>query len=200
MEQKSIYQALIDILKEVQCIEKKEKNEQQKFMFRGIDTIMNDLHDLFAKHGVFPMPVGVEKTQTTRPSKMGGTLICTDLIVRYRFYATDGSYVDAEVPGEAMDSGDKSTAKALSIAFKYLLLQTFVIPTAEKKDPDADTHEVAAAKQAPKPAAKPELLPGTKNWMNAVAHLRKPGSTINDILNVYTVTNVNVEKLEEEAL
>ena len=42
-----------------------------------------------------------------------------------------------------MDSGDKATNKAMSIAFKYACFQVFCIPTEEMIDPDAECHEVA---------------------------------------------------------
>ena len=48
-----------------------------------------------------------------------------------------------------MDSGDKATNKAMSIAFKYACFQTFCIPTEEMVDPDAECHEVK-----PKPQSK----------------------------------------------
>jgi hypothetical protein len=46
-----------------------------------------------------------------------------------------------------MDSGDKSSNKAMSVAHKYALLQAFCIPTKDIDDPDAETHEVAPKKQ-----------------------------------------------------
>ena len=39
-----------------------------------------------------------------------------------------------------MDSGDKATNKAMSIAFKYACFQVFCIPTEEMVDPDAEGH------------------------------------------------------------
>lgn len=63
--------------------------------------------------------------------------------MKYRFFAVDGSYVDAVVVGEGMDSGDKATNKAMSVAFKYACFQTFCIPTENLiDDPDADTPEL----------------------------------------------------------
>ena len=38
-----------------------------------------------------------------------------------------------------MDSGDKATNKAMSVAFKYACFQVFCIPTEEMRDPDAET-------------------------------------------------------------
>ena len=46
-----------------------------------------------------------------------------------------------------MDSGDKSTNKAMAVAHKYALLQTFCIPTEEIKDPDHEAHELAVKKK-----------------------------------------------------
>ena len=70
----------------------------------------------------------------------------------YTFYAPDGSNVRAVVVGEAMDSGDKSSNKAMSAALKYALLQIFRVPT-ESDDADATSHEVAR-KVSPQEARK----------------------------------------------
>ena len=72
--------------------------------------------------------------------------------MRYTFYAKDGSSVQCVVVGEGMDSGDKATNKAMSIAFKYACFQVFCIPTEEMKDPDAEVHTVAP-REEPKIAA-----------------------------------------------
>lgn len=44
----AIYGALAAIMQETKAISKTEKNNNQNFMFRGIDNVMNGLHDLFA--------------------------------------------------------------------------------------------------------------------------------------------------------
>ena len=45
-----------------------------------------------------------------------------------------------------MDSGDKATNKAMSIAYKYAAFQAFCIPTEETAiDADAETHQVQPA-------------------------------------------------------
>ena len=43
--------------------------------------------------------------------------------------------------GEAMDSGDKATNKALSAAYKYAALQVFCVPV-DADDADHSSHEV----------------------------------------------------------
>lgn len=141
MENAKIYQALCAINKEVEAIKKDQKNEQQGFKFRGIDGVMNELHNLFAKHEVIIIPI-VEKSDVSERTNKNGTLIFhTRLNVSYDFCASDGTKITATAIGEAMDSGDKGINKAMSIALKYVLLQMFLIPTQEDKDPDSKSHE-----------------------------------------------------------
>ena len=66
-----------------------------------------------------------------RGKTMLGLCICNNLIknnievkyMAYRFYADDESFVEASVIGEAMDTGDKATNKAMSVAYKYSMYQ-----------------------------------------------------------------------------
>jgi len=139
-----IFTAMAEIMKETAAIGKDQKNPQQGFKYRGIDDVYNAMHGVLAKHGVFMTPECLEKTREERVNKNGTVLAFTSLRMKYTFYADDGSSVSCVVEGEGMDSGDKSTNKAMAIAHKYALLQTFCIPTAETKDPDADSHEVSA--------------------------------------------------------
>lgn len=141
MEEKLIFQKMTSILKETKAITKSEKNQQQGFKFRGIDNVMNDLHELFAKNDVFILQEVQDFTVDARPTAKGGTLFYTRATIKFRYMTTDGSCVETVNVGEAMDSGDKGMNKAMSIALKYSLLQMFLIPTEEPKDPDRDTPE-----------------------------------------------------------
>lgn len=141
MEEKLIYQKIANILKETKAITKSEKNQQQGFKFRGIDNVMNELHELFAKNDVFILQEVQGFTTENRPTKSGGTNTFTRATIKFCYMTTDGSHVDTVNVGEAMDSGDKGMNKAMSIALKYSLLQMFLIPTEEPKDPDETTPE-----------------------------------------------------------
>lgn len=131
-------------MREASHIGKDQKNSAQGFKYRGIDDVYNGLHSIFAKHGVYMTPEVLDRRREERTNKSGTVLAFTILRMRYTFYAEDGSSVSCVVDGEGMDSGDKSSNKAMAVAHKYALLQTFLIPTAETKDPDAETHEVQA--------------------------------------------------------
>ena len=141
MDNPSIYTKMANILKETKAITKSERNQQQGFKFRGIDNVMNELHELFAKNDVFILQEVQDFAVEARPTAKGGTLFYTRAKIKFRYMTTDGSYVETVNVGEAMDSGDKGMNKAMSIALKYSLLQMFLIPTEEQKDPDATTPE-----------------------------------------------------------
>lgn len=137
-----IYSAICGIMEDIGVVGKNDTNKQQGFKYRGIDSVMNALNPAMIKHKIFCVPEVLEQTREERTTTKGATLIYSVCKMRYRFYATDGSSVDAVVVGEGMDSGDKATNKAMSVAFKYACFQTFCIPTEDlMDDPDADSHE-----------------------------------------------------------
>ena len=159
-----IYKTIIEVRADINAIGKDRRNQQQGFQFRGIDDVMNELHSSLAKCGVFVLPKVLEETRTTGKTSRGGDMFYTRLKINFGFYAEDGSHVDAVVIGEAMDTGDKASNKALSIGLKYAMLQVFCIPTEDEKDPDAVSPQPAAGTmqqqpQQKKPAAKFDFEP-----------------------------------------
>lgn len=154
----AIYKAIIGVMAEINAIGKDRKNQQQGFAYRGIDDVMNELHAALTKNKVFVVPEVLNEERSTGKTRSGGDLFYTRLKIRFTFYTDDGSSVSAVVIGEAMDSGDKASNKALSIGLKYAMLQVFCIPTEDEKDPDAQSPQPQAgsmkpAKPAPKKAA-----------------------------------------------
>lgn len=141
MGEQLIHSKIVSILKETKAITKSENNQQQGFKFRGIDNVMNELHELFSKNEVFILQEVQNFTTENRITKSGGTNTFTRATIKFRYMTTDGSFVETVNVGEAQDSGDKGMNKAMSIALKYSLLQMFLIPTEESKDPDMNTPE-----------------------------------------------------------
>ena len=156
-----IYGLMGQAMREIGAIGKDSKNQQQGFMYRGIDAVYNALNPVMAKYGLFICPEVLEQTREERQGRNGGTLLYSILKIKYTMYAPDGSNVSCVVVGEGMDSGDKASNKAMSAAMKYAAFQLFMIPTEEMVDPDAEVHEVAP-KRAAKPAAKPEAKPANQ--------------------------------------
>ena len=143
----NIYESITKIMEEVPSIGKNKKNSTQGFMYRGIDDVMNALQPLLAKNKVFIVPEILEQTREERQTQKGGNLIYSICRIKYKFYAEDGSSIEAITIGEGMDSGDKATNKAMAIAMKYALFQVFCIPTEEMKDPDGETPPESTKKE-----------------------------------------------------
>lgn len=116
-----IYQAIIGVMSDIGVIGKEKRNTQQGFKYRGVDDVMNALQPVMVQHGLFVVPEIIDQKREERQTKNKGNLIYSVCTVRYTFYAKDGSSVQCVVVGEGMDSGDKATNKAMSIAFKYAL-------------------------------------------------------------------------------
>jgi hypothetical protein len=144
-------------------------NNGGNFKYRGIDDLYNAVHPILSRHGVFMTAEVVSKTREERVNKHGTVLAFTCLRMRYRFVAEDGSEVCTEAEGEGMDSGDKSSNKAMAVAHKYALLQAFCIPTQDLDDPDAQVHEVKSERRA-EPTQQydteneREVQEGAQNW------------------------------------
>ena len=140
MEDKMIYKRMIGIMNEIDAIGKNKTNVQQNYKFRGIDDMYNALQPLFKKHGVFILSEVLAEHREERITKGGGTLFNVVLDMKFSFCTEDGSSVSSTVKGEAMDSSDKATNKAMSTALKYALMQTFLIPTEELEDLNTEKH------------------------------------------------------------
>ncbi len=137
-------------------IGKDRKNQQQGYSFRGIDDVYNVLSRMLADAGLCIIPRILKRDMIERQTQKGGTLFYVTVEAEYDLIAVeDGSKHTARVFGEAMDSGDKATNKAMSAAYKYLAFQTFAIPTEGDNDADAHTHEVKPSQARPAPVKTP---------------------------------------------
>ena len=138
-----IYTAIAGVMRDISAVGKDKvfKSNQGSYKFRGIDDVMNALHPAMVKNKIFVVPVILEQARDTKTTRNGALMSVSICKIRYDFYAIDGSCVSAIVIGEGMDTGDKATNKAMSIAFKYACFQVFCIPTDEMIDPDGERPE-----------------------------------------------------------
>ena len=152
-----IYGLIQQAMQDIGAIGKDSTNAQQKYKFRGIDAVYNALNPVMAKLGLFVCPEILEHRREERETendyngqKKKSILKYSILTIKYTVYAPDGSNISCVVVGEGMDSGDKASNKAMSVALKYACFQLFMIPTEEMIDPDAETHNVTSAGKEPK--------------------------------------------------
>jgi hypothetical protein len=137
-------------------ISKDRSNVQQGYKFRGIDDVFNALSPLLAKHALCILPRVVSRDVVERSNAKGTALFYVTVCVEFDFVSSEDDTKHTVITyGEAMDSGDKATNKAMSAAYKYACMQAFSIPTEGDNDADSTTHEVKSVAISPvKEAAK----------------------------------------------
>lgn len=184
-----VYKAISEVSGEMLAgIAKDRKNQQQGFMFRGIDAVYNALAPALVKHGLLILPRITSRTVTERATKSGGALFYVVVEAEFDFVSTeDGSKHTVKTYGEAMDSGDKATNKAMSIAYKYAAFQAFCIPTEDTAiDADATAHNVASQPRNNQPQSaqqqsKRPLDTLEGQTLNAVAQWLSEGLTVEHV-------------------
>lgn len=141
-----VYKAISDVSSELarDGISKMRNNQQQGYRFRGIDDVYNAIASLLPKHGLVIIPKTISREVAERQTKNGATLFYVTVECDFDFVSVeDGSIHTAKTYGEAMDSGDKATNKAMSAAYKYAAIQVFCIPTEGDNDTENTSHDVA---------------------------------------------------------
>lgn len=158
-----IHEKIIALLADAGAVAKDQENKEQKFSYRGVDQVVNAINPLLKKHRVAVLPTKITKLISERFENANKKIV-TDAVcvIEYTWIAEDGSEFKTEVQGQGRDFADKAVAKASSVAFRTLLLQSLALPTGDK-DPDSESIEVSTA--AP---AKPTALADAQKSLDAL--------------------------------
>jgi hypothetical protein len=142
--QPSIYQLMALVMRDVRNLGKDGFNDHQKYKFRGVDGAIGALAQPLRDHGVFMTPEVLDSETEVR-----GKMNAIRMRVAFHFYGPAGDKVTAITMGEASDTADKASNKAMSAALKYALIHTFMIPVdaASLDDGDRD-HPVGQSSPA----------------------------------------------------
>ena len=152
-------QLIIAVMQDVQGVAKRDRNAQQGFNFRGIDAVLNAVGPSIRKHGGFIVPNVLSNEATTGQTAKGSQINIVRLQVEFAIFGSEGEPIKGNVASEAFDSGDKATAKAMSVALRTFLLQLLALPTDE---PDADSFSYEAT---------PQTIPA-RDWSAEIAALK----------------------------
>jgi hypothetical protein len=117
-----------------------------RFNFRGVDDVMQAVGPALRRHGVIFAPTRIvsiehERYETAKGSPMDGVTV----VVEYTITGPASDTMTAAAAGQAADSGDKAVPKAMSVAYRTVLLQALCIPTGDP-DPDSSVHQRAPAR------------------------------------------------------
>lgn len=136
--QEHVYIAINKVIEHFskQGLKKNKTNDHFKFKFRGIDDLMQALSPILVKEkiNILPKYTSRKEVQGEKAVKVvieGGLQIVS---------IVDGSHYTVYGFNEAIDRGDKATSKAMSLFYKYLLIQTFCIPVEGLEDGDKESN------------------------------------------------------------
>jgi hypothetical protein len=135
-----VHLAWLRVRKDVRAIAKGEQYDDgwSKYSFRGVDATVMAFAPVTLRHGVNIIPHKVDASyRDTKTAKGKATRECT-VTVTWHIIGPRGDIIVAESQAEALDSGDKGTAKAQSVALRVLLLNGGLVPTGDP-DPGSNT-------------------------------------------------------------
>ena len=136
----AIYGQLAQVMADCTHVAKRDRNEHQRFLFRGIDAVVNAVGPILREHKVIVLPQVRDVTYEQVATSGGKASTACRVLVDYVFVSgVDGSTLTATVAAESWDTGDKATPKAMSVAFRTALLQALALPT-DEPDPDSHTY------------------------------------------------------------
>jgi len=161
MSAPSVYAAINAVTAELATngIAKSRTNEVDDYKYRSIDDVLDRLAPLLAKHKLCVLPRALERIVAERSDELNHLLLHVALRVEFTLTSVeDGTSHTVEAYGEALDGGDKATAKAMSAAYKAAMVQTFCIPVSGAEDADRTSHRLRPKTHSPEP------LQGWPQW------------------------------------
>ena len=129
MSGNNIFQRISAVMQDVQYLAKDDQIEFGKTKYRAIseEKVTTIIRKSLITHGIVIVPVKQEHSKD-------GVLTTVDVTYRIQNVEDENDYIEAVSSGTGVDTQDKGVGKAMTYAYKYLLLRTFAIPTGE--DPD----------------------------------------------------------------
>lgn len=142
MNQTALQKKLLAVMKAVDAVEKRGKNEKQNYSYvKATDVAREVRKALIDSEVAFGYDVDSSE-RWTQPTLSGGMLNFVEMKISVTFTDTaTGESVTRKGLGWGMDSGDKAPYKAMTGALKYSLRMNGLIP--DELDPENDTGESA---------------------------------------------------------
>lgn len=216
-KQPEIFNAILNIMEGLEPVQKNKVNPSQHYKYRGIEDVYSALNPMLIANKVILIPELLSHNLTDFNSKSGSLLFRAIVSMKYTFKSTlDGSEAHCIMTGEGMDTGDKATPKAISMAFKYMAFQMFCIPIPDEgADAEKQDHEVKgnapqqSQQMTPNPNAdkkEPEKWLNrtdkqgnvTPEWTNILKGISDAKITsVQDVRKYYKVSKATQTDLEE---
>lgn len=136
----NLYQKILAVMQDVAYLQKDDRVKFGTTDYKAIseEKVTSTVRESLIKHGLVILPAEQEHLRDGQLSTVN---------TKYKIVDVDtGEFELIVSSGTGADSQDKGVGKAMTYAFKYLLLRTFAIPTGD--DPDQISSAELDAKQS----------------------------------------------------
>lgn len=138
-----VYKAICQVTGDLGKVGINKVRDGNGYKFRGIDDVYQAINPLLFSHGLCILPRMMSRTCVERTSSANKIIFVVTVEAEFDFVScVDGSKHTIRTYGEAMDSSDKATNKAMSAAYKYACFQTFAIPLFGEPDSEKESIEI----------------------------------------------------------
>ncbi len=167
----NLYQRMAAVMEDVRYLQKDDEVEAGRGKtYKAVteEKVTGTIRESLIKHGIVVFPASMQtavtsETVQTRDGERINRLTHIDVVYTMANKDDPAEAIQVASSGTGVDTQDKGIGKAMTYAYKYMLLRTFAIPTGE--DPDAISSDVYTerltdgAKGKKKPEQKQELAP-----------------------------------------
>ena len=185
-EKMNLYQKINKIMSEIEYLKKDDKvitntKTMQGYNAVSEEKVTSEIRKGLIKYGIVIVPIEQEHKREDEQLKdqygNDKTNRITTVDVKYRIQNIDDveDYIIAVSSGTGVDTQDKGIGKAMTYAYKYMLLRTFAIPTGD--DPDKISSDVYSEQFK---SAKELLKEKIKSYPNALEVVKQYGKKLSD--------------------
>ncbi|MPU17310.1 hypothetical protein FGL68_19615 [Acinetobacter baumannii] len=153
MSKAQLYQKMSAVMQKVDYLQKDDRVEFGNTKYNAIteEKVTSTVREALIEQGLVIFPF--EQSHSKE-----GNLTTVD--VKYKIVDTEtGEYEVIVSSGTGADTQDKGVGKAMTYAYKYLLLRTFAIPTGEDPDKTCNAELDAQAQQQKRQASTAKRNP-----------------------------------------
>ncbi len=198
----NIYQKINEVMKKIEYLTKDDKVEFGTTKYKAIseEKVTTAVREQLVSQGIVIIPIKQESDNKELIRTDKSVNMLTSVHVRYRIQNIDdiNDFIEVESNGTGVDTQDKGVGKAMTYAYKYMLLRTFAIPTGE--DPDKTSSAETDAEIENEIKNQQKINQNNEENVNALV-TEKQANTINVLMkqkglnveqqlwNNYSITN-----------
>jgi hypothetical protein len=198
----NIYQKINEVMKNIEYLTKDDKVEFGNTKYKAIseEKVTTAVREQLVKQGIVIIPIKQESNNKELIRTDKSVNMLTEVHTRYRIQNIDdvNDFIEVESNGTGVDTQDKGVGKAMTYAYKYMLLRTFAIPTGE--DPDKiSSAETDSKVEKEVQEARNKLISKTQEEAldKAIENRKIADEVVINILEKYGYTSTSEIKMKD---